>query len=113
MPNYIFSGETLDGKTVEGDLVHDGQDRTYILMDVMDHIKRDDYSVYMVEVRPSSVRLNTEIICDQAEQIDNLKAEVERLRGVLGSVQSAFPVLASMCRKIGLTLGEEKAKGVK
>ena len=81
MPNYIFSGETLDGKTVEGDLVHDGQDRTYILMDVMDHIKRDDYSVYMVEVRPSSVRLNTEIICDQAEQIDNLKAEVERLRG--------------------------------
>ena len=80
MTDYIFTGETLDGKTVEGDLVHDGQDRTYILMDVMDHIERDDYSVYMVEVRPSSVRLNTETICDQAEQIDNLKAEVERLR---------------------------------
>ena len=59
MTDHIFTGETLDGKTVEGDLVHDGQDRTYILMDVMDHIKRDDYSVYMVEVRPSSVRLKS------------------------------------------------------
>jgi hypothetical protein len=59
MTDYIFTGETLDGEIVEGDLVHDGQDKTYILMDVMDHIKRDDYAVYMVEVHPSSVRLKS------------------------------------------------------
>lgn len=59
MTDYIFTGETLDGEIVEGDLVHDGHDRTYILMDVMDHINRDDYAVYMVEVRPSSVRLKS------------------------------------------------------
>ena len=49
-------------------------------------------------------------VVELLNELTRLRAEVERLRGVLGSVQSAFPVLASMCRKIGLTLGEEKAK---
>ena len=31
------------------------EDKYYILLDVLDNIKRDDYAVYMVEVRPETL----------------------------------------------------------
>lgn len=82
MTDYIFTGETLDGKTVEGFYCKYQFNKDGLFLPAIQQIKEWDTGDYLeyIEVRPSSVRLNTEIICDQAEQIDNLKAEVERLR---------------------------------
>lgn len=52
------------------------EDKYYILLDVLDNIKRDDYAVYMIEVRAETVGqytgLKDKIIDELIIYIDNL-----------------------------------------
>lgn len=50
-----FRGKRVDsGEWVYGDLIIDNS-KYYILKQVTEHIKRDDYEVYMIEVIPETV----------------------------------------------------------
>lgn len=53
---YKFRGkEIASNEWYYGDLIID-EGRYYICLQVNDHIKRDDYEVYMVEVIPETVK---------------------------------------------------------
>ena len=62
MREYKFRGKPTENNTsyfededfVYGSLII-SEDKYYILLDVLDNIKRDDYAVYMVEVRPETL----------------------------------------------------------
>ncbi len=55
MREHLYRGKRIDnGEWVYGNLIID-EGRYYICLQVNDHIKRDDYEVYMVEVDPSTV----------------------------------------------------------
>lgn len=62
MREYKFRGKPTENNTsyfededfVYGSLII-SEDKYYILLDVLDNIKRDDYAVYMVEVRPETI----------------------------------------------------------
>lgn len=62
MREYKLRGKPTENNTsyfededfVYGSLII-SEDKYYILLDVLDNIKRDDYAVYMVEVRPETV----------------------------------------------------------
>ena len=55
MRQYKFRGKSINTKEwIYGSLVI-SDDKYYILLDVLENIKRDNYEVYMVEVNPESV----------------------------------------------------------
>lgn len=55
MREYKFRGKSINTKEwIYGSLVI-SDDKYYILLDVLENIKRDNYEVYMVEVNPESV----------------------------------------------------------
>ena len=66
MREYKFRGKPTENNTsyfededfVYGSLII-SEDKYYILLDVLDNIKRDDYAVYMVEVIPETLEQYT------------------------------------------------------
>ena len=59
MREIKFRGKRIDDKEwVYGNLIID-EGKYYICLQVNDHIKRDDYEVYMVEVIPETVEQYT------------------------------------------------------
>ena len=55
MREYKFRGKSINTKEwIYGSLVI-SDDKYYILLDVLENIKRDNYEVYMVEVIPETV----------------------------------------------------------
>lgn len=59
MKKIEFRGKRKDnGQWVYGNLIID-EDRYYICLDINEHIKRDDYEVYMVEVIPETIGQHT------------------------------------------------------
>ena len=55
MREYKFRGKSINTKEwIYGSLVI-SDDKYYILLDVLENIKRDNYEVYIVEVNPESV----------------------------------------------------------
>ncbi len=55
MQEYKFRGKTIDNNEwVYGNLIIDG-DKYYICLGINEHIKRNDYEVYMIEVIPETV----------------------------------------------------------
>lgn len=57
-----------DDGFVEGFLVNESE-KYYILLDVLDNIKRDDYAVYMVEVKPETVGQYTGLHDENGKEI--------------------------------------------
>lgn len=76
MREYKFRGKPTENNTsyfededfVYGSLII-SEDKYYILLDVLDNIKRDDYAVYMVEVRPETLGQYTGLKDKNAKEI--------------------------------------------
>ena len=76
MREYKFRGKPTENNTsyfededfVYGSLII-SEDKYYILLDVLDNIKRDDYAVYMVEVRPETIGQYTELKDENGKEI--------------------------------------------
>ena len=69
MREIKFRGKRVDNNEwVYGSLVID-EDRYYICLGINEHIKRDDYKVYMVEVIPKTVVQSTELYDKHGKEI--------------------------------------------
>jgi len=55
MRGILFRGKRIDNQEWAYGALIMSQSKCYILLSVTDHIKRDDYEVYMVEVIPETV----------------------------------------------------------
>lgn len=55
MREYKFRGKSINTKEWKYGSLVISDDKYYILLDVLENIKRDNYEVYMVEVNPESV----------------------------------------------------------